>query len=347
MLGLIAIAAAQAGATLEGTAVGGARAAPESGIPLPAEWESNPETSALAAVLLDARFTGVHGPWAAVALDVWAYAPETEATLVDAAPALGWRGSPTAPWRLETAVRYDLEWFPNLESSSSGRADALARIVRPLKNGTLAPDALVVDRRFSGTSLTDFSTGELGCLRRWTAGRGVQPEVRVAVQGNAAGALGSVEATGLQERTAVGVSIAREHWELALEHRLILAQGGEIESERQPIFTPSGEYSDDVDALSAGGFVQNRLDLSGAWIRGPWRASMSLLGRFRSTQEEEELQYAYGRAIQGRIEARRELGSGIEIVANGGIVRAASAVDAYTDGWLWAGIAWHLPASDR
>ena len=346
MLGLIAIAAAQAGATFDGSAVAGARVAPESGIPLPAAWESTAEPSALAAVLLDARTTGVHGPWAAIGLDVWAYAPETVATLVDAAPAIGWTGRSTAQWRFETAGRYEVEWFPDLESSSSGRAEALARIVRSLRNGTLAPDASVVDRRFTGTGLTDFSTAEVGCLRRWAAAKGIEPELRVAVQGNVAGGIGSVQASGIQERTALRLSILRKRWELALEHRLILAQGGDVETETQPIFTPAGEYSDDVDALSAGGFVQNRLDVSGAWLRGPWRASASVMGRLRSAQED-ELRYAYARSLQGRVEVRRGIGSGLEIVANGGIVGAASAVASYTDAWIWAGLAWRLPAPAR
>src|SRR6185295_1534677 len=110
-------------------------------------------------------------------------------------------------------------------------------------------------------------------------------------QTNVAGGVGSDGPIGAQARTLVRLRFVQTDWSVVLEHRLIVAAEGESEDATQPLFTPLGAYSDDVDALSGGGFVQNRVDLSAAWVHGPWTATASTSLRLRGA-EPEELQAA-------------------------------------------------------
>jgi hypothetical protein len=341
---LVMIPLARAGAEIEGTVLAGGRTAPESTIPLPSAFETTIEPSGLGAAIVDARVGRSTGAWAQAGLSLWAYAPESEATLLAGGPAIGWTGSSDAVVRFDLAARYDLQAYPNLDASSSGRGEALARGARRWQRWALSGFALGVDRRFAGAGVTDFTTGELGAVLGFHGSGPLAIDVGVSGQVNQAEGVGSDGPVGGQGRSLVRVRLGGDEWHVVLEHRLIVAAEGEIETETQPLFTPLGDYSDDVDALSGGGFVQNRVDLSAAWVHGPWTATASTILRLRDA-EPEELQAAYGRAIQGRLEGRRAFSDRLDGFASVGVGSATLAgSEAYTDTSAWIGVTCHLSA---
>lgn len=335
---LTLIGAALAAPTLDATVRAGARSAPESALPLPSLWEAEIEPAGLLSADLRGQVGQDSGPTAWLTLGGWGYAPDGEASLATAGLGAGWRQKKDdISW--SAAARYDGQLFPVLWAASNGRAELFGDLGRSFGKSQLTGSLTALDRRFVGDAA--YSTAELAGLFSHSA-QAWGVDLGASAQGNAAPG----GEPGAQLRSRARLRLGGERWRLSLEHQLILAFGGEVESELRPVFTPVGDYAGDVDALSGGGFSQHRLALSGTLLQGPWLLSVGAMGRLRRPAFEEEAAFSYVEAASGQLRAQRDLKKGMDVFAVVGLAGASLGdgtgfVDSF--GWLGFDLRWPRP----
>lgn len=328
---LALFAAAHASPSADATILAGARTAPESSIQLPSAREVGFDPSGLLAANLRARFGEEAGPWLRLAIGAWGYAPDLDASLATGSVGLGWRGT-TGETHLDVAGRYDGQAYPGVMAASNGRGELIASARRTGERWSISGQATGLDRRFLGE--TGFTTGELGTVIGWSPGA-YGLDVGVSAQANAA-TEGSV---GAQGRTLLRLRAGGPSWHMALEHRLIYALEGEAEHESRAAITATGDYSDDIDALSGGGFLQNRVGVSGAVSAGAWTVSAGGFGRFRGAESEEEAAVSFVRTWSGQARLQRALGEDVDLFLAGGAAGATQGSGTgYVDAFGWVGV---------
>jgi len=325
------ISLALADTAVEGSLRVGGRTAPESAIQVPSAWEGSLDPSGLSSVELRARLAGDAGAWASLELGGWGYAPDQDASLLTAGVDLGWgREGAGRTWRL--AGRCDAQVFPWLSSATNERVELYGSAGRALSHGVLTGQLTAVDRRFVGEQA--LSTAELGGVLAldpgpWGVDLGLSAQANLAQDGALGGQLRSLERLRLRGKI----------WSLSLEHRLIGALAGDVEDETRAAFTPLGDYADDVDALSGGGFVQNRIGASGALTPGAWTLSLGGLARFRAAEAEEEAAVGFVRALSAQARVQRALGPRADLYLAGGLAGAAlGGGGGYQDTYGWLGL---------
>ena len=328
---ILFILPALAGPTVDATLLAGARTAPESAIQVPSAWEGQFEPSGLLSGELRARFGKTEGPWARLAVGGWGYAPDLDASLATGGLGLGWSGK-SGPSDLAIAGRYEGQVFPALMDATNGRSELIARARRDAPKWGIGGQLTAVDRRFVGAA--GFTTAELGATLSLSPGAwGV--DLGLSGQGNLTGA-GPI---GAQGRTLERLRVGGASWRLALEHRLVWAFEGEVEEETRAAFTPIGDYADDVDALSGGGFLQNRVGLSGAVTAGAWTVSAGGFGRVRSADEGEESAVSFVRTWSGQARVERRMSPTVSLFVAGGAASATLGTGVgYLDGFGWLGV---------
>lgn len=331
MMLLLLICAALADTTVEGSLRLGGRTAPESAIQVPSGWEGELDPSALGSLEARARFGDTSGRWARLELGGWGYAPDADASMITAGGGLGW-GREDDGGALSLAGRCDAQIFPLLSAATNERVELYGGAARTLPRGTLTGQITAVDRRFVGEQA--MSTAELGgLLALGSVPWGV--DLGLSVQGNASqdGDLGG------QLRTLERLRGGGKIWRLSMEHRLIGAFAGDVEDETRAAFTPLGDYADDVDALSGGGFVQNRVGASGALTPGKWTLSLGGLARFRAAETEEEAAVGFVRAWSAQGRVQRALSPRADLYLAGGLAGATLGTGGgYQDAYGWLGL---------
>jgi hypothetical protein len=283
------------------------------------------------------RFGGTLGPWGRIGLGGWGYAPDLDASLASGELGAGWTGR-SGSTDLAVAGRYDGQVFPLLMAATNGRGELVLRARRDAPGWGISGQLLAVDRRFVGAS--GFTTAELGGVLAWSPGAwGV--DVGASAQGNLAGE----EQLGGQARTLLRLRVGGPTWRIAAEHRLVWAVAGEVEEETRAAFTPVGDYADDVDALSGGGFLQNRFGLSGAVGSGAWTVSAGGFLRLRSPEEEGEEAVSFVRTWTGQARVERRMGPAVDLFVAGGAAAATQGTgQGYLDTFGWVGVDLRTPA---
>jgi hypothetical protein len=148
-------------------------------------------------------------------------------------------------------------------------------------------------------------------------------------------------ATGSQLRAVAEGGLSNRNWDLQFGYRLYVAQGGQAEQALRPQFTPLGNYSDDADALSAGGFVQHRVDLSGAFEMDEWTFRFSALGRLRQGRPTLTTG-SFARTGHAHFTTQRDLVEHLALSFTTGVSAAATGASAYTDAYAWFGLHWQF-----
>lgn len=331
---------AAASGTLDTTFLVGGRTAPESAILVPAGWEGGSEPSGLAALDTRARFGAERGPWARIGANAWGYLPNRDASEVGGVAGLGWAGA----GNLDVAGRYNVEWFPLTSAAGNGRAEGMIRTSHSGEGWSLTPKFVLVDRRYFQAPTADFSTGEAGAELALGPKARFGVDVGLSGQANEARALGSSGPWGGQARGLVRLRFNGDTWQLSAAYRFAAAFAGETEEETAAVFTLQGDYADDVDALSGGGFTQHRVGLSGAVEAGKWTFSAAGLARLRIANAD-ELAASYGQSLGGQARVERALGTAVGLFGSVGVNTASSSSRSYTDTWGWLGVTWHLASA--
>ncbi len=327
------------------TLVGG-RTAPQVTSQGPAQLVTKDGPAALAAVRAEVESEARRGVWVGAALESWAYLPDPELSLVRAEPRAGWTPALGALWRADLGARYALEGYPWSASLSSGRAEATAGVgptVGPLKLGL---EGSYVRRDFFGTPSWSFQMAEGGCrVSTAPSAGGLRASLRLSSQFNAGFTVDTAgdshPATGTQARGRADVGWTGGSVDLNVGWSIIRAWEGNVEDAARPQFTPIGQYADDTDALSAGGFVQNRFDLSMAWLPRPaWTLGLDGMLRLRTTDPGQASgSLATSAHLQGRVE--RKLSDQLTLLGTAGLthielVTGSNALDLYG----WTGLRW-------
>lgn len=334
MIGLVT--AALAGG-VELTVLAGGRSAPESTLLVPSGWEAEP--SGLLAVVGSGTVGGARGGWFRARGTAWGYAPDTDVALLGGGLGGGWAGE-----RAEVAARWDAEVYPLLPEASSLRAELFAHGAAGAWSGRI----LAVDRRFLATSAASFTAAEVEGARSFRPRDGLSLEAGLGAQANKAEAVGGDGPWGAQARARATVGLAGTRWLAAVEYRFTWAAEGESERERIAAFTPLGDYSDDVDALSGGGFLQHRVSVNGAVRAGEWTLAADLTLRLRDAEEEEERTVAYARIFSGKLRLSRPLVRDLEGFAAVGADSAAVVTgDQFVDAFGWVGARWTPTAKSQ
>lgn len=326
----------------------GARGDPEATLEQPRSAPDAPlEPSATTAILGEARRSWERGPWVGVSGEAWTYLPEPDPTLFRLTPRIGWSSAVGEHGHVDLAARYAFEAVPLRPSLDSGRAEATLACGPTFGDHGLDLVATGVDRRWFGTSQWSFRTAEGGLQWRW------QPSdwrfgARATGQANAGFTIGpdgtTEPATGRQLRLGATVGYTHGAFDVSAEYRLYVAGEGQVEDAVRPQFTPIGEYDDDADALSAGGFVQHRLSGALGGTFGPWRLTADALGRLR-VNEAGQPSAALVRSGHLAVDLGRRLGErGPQLHATVGVNAFQTPVGTGAfDPYGWVGVRWSIP----
>jgi len=220
---------------------------------------------------------------------------------------------------------------------------------RAVGPGGIELTVLGLDRHYPRQPAWSLRSAEAGLA--WHHASADQPawwRLQASVQGNQGTNLGTNgsqhDAMGAQTRALLEGGVMGRRWDVQLGYRLYLARGGQVEEATRSQFTPLGFYSDDADALSAGGFVQHRLDLAGALELDDWTVQLSGLGRLRQS-DPDVATASYARTLHSHLTARRELRDGLALSLTAGVSGAETVHErSYTDLYGWLGLHWSLAA---
>ena len=177
---------------------------------------------------------------------------------------------------------------------------------------------------------------------RWEHGlvRGELGAAWQANQGWTIAADGTLDrSTGTQLRADVELGVATRQVDLWIRYSPIAAYEGDYAEAAQPQFTPIGEYADDADALSAGGFFQHRVDVRATYESKGWTVGAEGLVRVRESQPG-DLAASFARTIHGQLSFERAFEPkdwswvGVLGVSTAELVDGRSYADVY--GWLGA-----------
>jgi len=333
------------------TLVGG-RTAPQVTSQGPSELVETESPVALAAVRAEVESEARKGAWVGAALESWAYLPDPELSLLRAEPRAGWTPALGEVWRADLGARYALEGYPWSASLSSGRAEATAGAGPTLGPVRLGLEGSYVRRDFFGTPAWSFQMAEGGLLVSTApSAGGLRASLRLSSQFNAGFTVDVAgdthPATGTQARGRADLGWTGGSVDLNAGWSVIRAWEGNVEDAARPQFTPIGQYADDADALSAGGFVQNRFDLSVAWLPSTaWTLGLDGMLRLRSTDPGQASgSLATSAHLQGRVE--RRLSDQLTVLGTAGLTRielvtGSNAQDVYG----WTGLRWQPKRSE-
>lgn len=283
---MLLIATAWAGGAGEVDVLAGVRGNAESTLEQPqAATLDTLEPSATVALLVQGRWRWKSGLWLAGSGEAWTYAPEPDATLLRVVPAAGAALDLGKRAHLDLAARYSLEEVPLRADRVNGRAEATASLGGDLGAHRISIVALGVSRDWFDLPAWSFRTAEAGVTWAWQpsafrVGARATGQLNAGSTVNADGGLDA--ATGQQLRLGASAGWTGRSWDVGLDYRLFLADEGEVEDAARPQFTPVGDYDDDADALSAGGFTQHRLGVTASGRFGAaWSLDVDLLARVR------------------------------------------------------------------
>jgi len=333
------LAAALAAPSTEVQMLAGARTAPEATVEQPSEWEGGSRPAGVIASIGRVAWRG-KSTWGGVGGAAWGTFPESNTSLLSMTPRGGIEVREGA-LSASTGATYDLRWFPGQVTSSSGRLEVLAEVGAHPGTSTLRAGATAIDRRYPRQKEWSFSTiePEVGAETTW---RDVRLGLASSMQWNrgrtvdAAGA--SALATGSQVRGRAELGLSKPLWALEFSYRPIVAFEGQSEDAARPQFTPVGAYADDADALSAGGFVQHRVNVSMGVTPGPWTVRVGGLGRFRVSSEAAA---SFGRTVHGDVMIERKASDHLAVFGRVGTsaVQLANG-PSYVDSQAWLGLRW-------
>lgn len=343
---LAGIVLAGAAPTAEVSILAGGRTAPESALNLVLGGEADEgfEPAGLSVILVDVEQNWPSGLWLGGNLGTWGYFPEQEVSTFDVGTRLGFGQDFGPAFRYDLAGRLDLERVPWLRAASNDRAELLSAFT--LFNGFhgIELSGVGLARRFPDASQLNFYTTELG-LGYWR--EPLSGPFRMSFGGALQANWGEgeefelSEARGFQGRLRGEVGLGLEHWDLSLGYRLYRAVGGEPDDDAYSLFTAIGDYTDDADALSGGGFIQHRVDIAAAWSHDPWRLRASALGRYRDPLANGGSYHQYSRTTHANLELRRAVASTWDLL---GAIGISSVVlvnqTGYTDVYGWLGVSW-------
>ncbi len=334
------LAATHADSSLELDMLVGGRTAPEAAIQLPREWENELDPTVVPALIGRWRWSDSRGLWAAVRGATWMSIPEEDANLVELGPRLGW-GLDADRWAFEIAAGYDLQGFVFLPEASNGRAEAWSELSIPLGRQELALELTALHRHYPLQPSWGFGTIEPGLAWRGPLAGNLRGTLQVSAQANQGWVIDTageaVRATGGQLEARLELGYTGGTWELRASYRPIFAFGGLPDEGDRPQFTPMGEYTDDADALSGGGFVQHRASLDAHVVLEEWTLRARAMGRLRSSELAGSQTLA--RTLHGSIAAERPVRPGLTLVGEVG----ASGVEladgsSYLDLSGWVGV---------
>lgn len=315
----------------------GVRTAPDAALEQPSEWEYEVEPTAVAAVVAGWRSTP-SAAWWGLEGGAWGMVPEEDASLLTVGPRAG-VGASAGAARLELAGRYDAQWFPASSETSSGRAEAL--VEGKVEVGALTPELGVtgIDRHYPFQTEWSFRTFEPHlALTGQTADGRLRLRGTGGFQWNRGFSSGTATpAGGAQIRLGAELGLAGRRGELWGRYVLIEAWDGSEQPAARPVFTPVGDYAEDADALSGGGFLQHRVELGASAEVGAWTVRGSALARLREADAVDLA--SFERTVHGQLDVRRELSerlTGIGTVGASGasLVSGTSYIDVYG----WAGV---------
>lgn len=343
--------AAWAGTTTELSLLAGARSAPEAGIERPEEWEIEVDPAVFSALLGELGASGDDGAWVALQLGAWGFVPEGEASRLLLEPRGGWFGVWDSGLELDLAARITVDSVVYEPLASSTRNEALADL--GLRRGPLHLElsAVGIERTYPRAPTWSFRSQETRLDAEVELGALVRLELGLAGQLNQGSTLDAADrvqqARGRQLRLQGALGLGGRRGELGLRYRYYAAEEGELDDAVRAQFTPIGAYSDDADALSAGGFTQHRLQLTGAWEPADgWLAALSALARFRDSPN--AVRASFDQTLHGQASLERELGETWSLSATGG-TSSARLVDGqrYLDVYGWLGLTARLQGSAR
>jgi hypothetical protein len=291
MIGWLAAAYAAEGSV---NVVVGGRTTPDAAIEQPTEWEPRLEPMALLAVTGEVEARG-ESTWVGLDAAAWALAPEADAMLLALGPRGGVHGR-VGSAALEAAARYDAQLYPVTVDGTSGRADVIGRV--RFGDGALQPELWVegVDRWYPFEDPWSFRTAEVvagvtGVRGHWHTKLHASGQINDGAGGWGQQLRGSAEVGYSGRRSALWARL-----------RGIQAFAGDPDLASRSQFTPLGDYSDDADALSDGGFQQLRVDAGASSGVGPWVVGMSVLGRLRAGTDPSRDTYAQTGHLQLDVE---------------------------------------------
>lgn len=348
-LALVAAATVASPVQLVVDVLGGARSAPEITTEAPTAVDSTGPASGLAALRMDAESSEARGGWLGLSAEAWFYFADPSPSLLRAEPRIGWSPKFGRIWHADLAARYAAEVTPWLAEYGNGRAEATGRF-----GPTLGP--IVLDASL-GTTRRDYFRRRDWSFQTIDGGLRVSlapmvPTIRAAVealgQGNAGSTLDSAgvahPATGSQVQLRVDVGLEVRGFDLSVSWRLRHAWEGDVENAARPQFTPIGQYADDADALSAGGFLQHRFEVSALWTpSSSWTFGFDGLARLRSSDAGQE-SATWARTLHGQLRVERALRGPLSLLMTGGVTNVLL-VDggAATDVYGWVGLRWRPP----
>jgi len=313
----------------------GGRTEPEAALEQPAEWEPAEEFEPAALTILSARVghQDGDGPWWRVSGAAWGVAPEGESSLLSLTPQAG-VSSLAGPWRLDVAGRTDLQAYVVEEGdASSVRGEVFASITRPSDRWIPRLSVVGIARQYPIQPTWSF--------------RSVEPAVELTYRRDDGWVrwTGSGQANhhqdvlGTQVRTGVTMGLTGAKAELWGGYGLIAAQGGGTQAAARPPFTPLGDYAADADALSAGGFLQHRVDIGTSMFLGDWTVRASGLARLRQSVQLDPA--TFDRTGHGQLDVERPFGGPWTGVATVGVSGARLVGGgSYTDVYGWLGVRW-------
>jgi hypothetical protein len=315
----------------------GGRSAPEATLEQPSEWEHEAEPNLVGALAAGWQDQGPVGTWFRVDGEAWGALPEGDTSMFRLAPQAGIGGSAGA-YGGELAGRYDASLYPWESHASSGRAEVMARGTATAGLARPEVSVLGLDRHYFQTPAWSFRTLEPGAGLGLTVGP-LRIKLGSSLQLNGGGAGSPV--VGQQARAVSELGVAGRSWDLWLGYRLIKAWGGGPDEGARAQFTPVGAYAEDADALSAGGFLQHRVDLGGVVTAGRWTLRAAGLARFRAPDDVGLP--SVSRTLHGQLDLERDIGERLSILGTGGVSHAElSTRHGYTDVYGWLGLRWEL-----
>ena len=335
-----------AGGQLAVEAFAGGRSAPQLTAQGASELNEAEPASALAALRMEAESASHRGAWLGGTAEAWSYLPDPELSSLRIEPRGGWRPELGDRWQAELGGRYALEAYPWSPRLDSGRAEAtggVGPVIGPLRLGV---EADYVRRDFLSTRQWSFQTVEGGLLvgTAPTAG-GLRATLRLGGQYNDGFTLDTAgqehPATGIQARVRADLGWSLRAVDLHLGWRLIRSLEGDVEDAARPQFTPIGQYADDADALSAGGFLQNRFDLSAIWSPSPsWTLGLDGLLRLRKSDAgQQSASIATTAHLQARV--ARSLSKTLTLSTTAGLTRLdLVSGEGAIDLAAWVGLRW-------
>lgn len=274
------------GPQLEVQGRAGGRSAPESaleGLEDHGGEEEEIEPAALAALDLSLSNRWASGLGLGVTGAVWGYAPEGEISVLRLEPWAGYYGSGDAGWQPTAAARYRAETLPWLNTASSGRAEVLLGGQHLGERRRASVSLQGIDRRYFNSPSLSFRTGALIAEGDLTSHHApILIGGWASAQVNQSLALSGADGLGWQARVGARGSVPFDRGAVGFAYRFYLAQGGEDESAKRRQFDLFGDYADDADALSVGGFTQHRVQLDGSAAFGPWTTSLLAMARLRA-----------------------------------------------------------------